>query len=136
MSRCCAVLALLALAPGCGPLTFEAATYYKNNKPGFKPGSMWEITTSANSRKQKMVVVVRSGGVPIDVCALYDQPNRTAQAREDVKKSEQFLDGLAQVIREPDPVLKFELPPKHPLRVIVFNSSDRTPDVEVEIKTE
>jgi hypothetical protein len=131
------ILAWTVLASaGCGPLTFEAPTYYKNTKAGFKPGTMWEVSTTAHSRKQKIVVQVRSDGVPVDVCAIYDMPNRTKAAKEDVKKGEKHLDALDHVLKEPNPTLKFELMAKQPLRVIVFNSSDRTPDVELEIKTE
>lgn len=132
----CLVVVAVWLAGCSGPLTFEAPTYYKNVKAAFKPGSMWEITTTPHSRKQKMVVQVRSGGVPIDVCAIFDQPNRTEQAKEDMKKGEQYLDALGSVTKEPNPVLKFEMPPKVGLRVIIFNTSDRSPDLEVEIKTE
>lgn len=131
-----ACLVLAAGLAGCGPLTYEPPTYFKGHKPAFKPGSMWEVTTSPHVKNQNLVVVVRSGGVPVDACAIYDMPNRTLAAREDVKKSEQHLDALDHKIKEPDPVLKFKLPAKHPLRVLVFNSSDRSPDIELEIKRE
>jgi hypothetical protein len=126
------VLIMLASA-GC---SFEQPTYAKKVKAGFKPGMFFEVNTSAHSKNQKMVVQVRSDGVPVDICAIYDQPNRTQDARDHLRKGEMPLDTLKHAQKEPNPILKFDLQAKAPLRVLIFNSSDRTPDLEVEIKAE
>lgn len=135
MLRCCGLLLGMVMLASAG-CSFERPTYYKGNKAGFKPGMMFEVNTSAHSKKQKMVVQVRSEGVPVDVCCIYDQPNRTQEAREVMKKGEMPIENLKQAQKEPDPTLKFPLDAKAPLRVLIFNSSDRTPDLEVEIRTE
>ena len=127
--------ALIGLA-GCGPLTYEAPINVNMKKPAIKTNATYEVKVTPHSRKQKLVVTVRSGGVPVDVCAVYDMPNRVKEAREDMKNGQKHLPALAQVIQEPDPVLRFDLPPQHPLMVIVFNPGERTPDIEVIIKTE